>query len=332
MLKIGLIGFGAWVRSAHLPALQRDGRGRVVAVAAASEKTREYARSVLGEEIAVFESWDELLCKAQVDAVMVAVPDELHQAALTAALEAGVPVFYEPPVSHRREQIPVVLQKLLTAKQVTFAHIELCYHPIIARAAELIRGGEIGLLQSAVITLNANWGCTKESDICLLDRMSCWNVDVLNHIAGGLPERVMVLDGHGGSGRMQSASIGVYDYGGVWGIIKADLHRPDGVSIQIEITGSEGNIQLDYFTGVLRRQSLKHPEPVHETVLPLQPFADYPAVRETVTAFLDAVESGNREKGNARAVAALNLIGLAVEESKDTGNWAEVRKLENYSF
>lgn len=37
-IKIGLIGFGSWVRRAHLPALEYDGRAIITAAAAATEK------------------------------------------------------------------------------------------------------------------------------------------------------------------------------------------------------------------------------------------------------------------------------------------------------
>ncbi|MFR9232779.1 MAG: hypothetical protein ACLVLH_07075 [Eisenbergiella massiliensis] len=36
-IKIGLIGFGSWVRRAHLPALEYDGRAIITAAAAATE-------------------------------------------------------------------------------------------------------------------------------------------------------------------------------------------------------------------------------------------------------------------------------------------------------
>lgn len=154
--------------------------------------------------------------------------------------------------------------------------------------------------------------------------MSCWYVDMLNQIIGETPSRVLVLDGRGASGRMQPTSIGIYDYHGVWGILKMDVNRPDEVSIQVELSGSEGNATLDYFTGILTRQSRRNPERIDEEVFPLRPYADYPAVRETVSAFLDAVIHGDCSHGNAAKVAALNRVGLAAEASKDSGNWVTI--------
>lgn len=334
-LRIGLIGFGAWVQSAYLPALEHDGRAKVAAVTASSEKTRQRARQILGDETAVFGDYTEMLERARLDAVMIAVPDSVHQAALAAVLDAGIPVFYEPPVSHLRRQIPVVCGRLLKSEQVTFAHLELGRHPAVTRAANLVKDGAVGRLQTATVTLNAGWGCAEDSDLSLIGRMSCWYVDVLNRIVGAVPKRVLVLDGHGSPGRMQPAATGVYDYGGTWGFFKANVASRGELSITIEIEGDAGKIAIDYFSGTLRYQGILNaapgeaPSPVCEDCSPWKPYADYPAVHETVTAFLDAVVTGNASQGNVRDVAQLCLLGLAAEESKDSGTWAAVPTLES---
>lgn len=326
-LRIGLIGFGSWVRSAYLPALQYDGRAVITAVTAATESTRRKACEILGENAAVFDSYESLLSQAKVDAVMIAVPDSVHQTVLSAAIESGVAVFYEPPISHLRDQIPIMTDRLLAAPKVTFAHLELGYHPAVSRAAQLIKQNVIGSLHNVNITLHADWGVTENSDLCLMDRMTCWYVDVLNSIAGSVPKRVLTLDGHGSGGRMQSISAAIYDYDGVWGMFKANVSSPTGVSITIKINGSNGDIVIDYFTGELRYRSIDRPEWSVEDCRPQKPYADWPGVRETVSAFLDAVLSKDPGQGNAKTVAQLNMIGLAAEESKDTGNWAQTRVL-----
>ena len=324
---MGLIGFGSWVREAYLPALQYDGRAIVTAVTAATERTRRYAQEVLGDSVAVYDSYEDLLSQAKLDAVMIAVPDEAHQATLSAAIDSGIAVFYEPPISHLREQIPSMINHLVSAPQITFAHLELCFHPGIARIVQLVETGVIGLLQNVTVTLHANWGTTKNSDLCLMNRMSCWYVDVLNRIIGSVPKRVLVLDGYGGSGRMQAVSTGIYDYHGIWGVFRANVSSPEGVSITIDTVGSEGDICLDYFSGTLRYRSLLHTNWTTEHSSPLEPFADWPGVRETVSSFLDSVIRRESSLGNAENVAQLNLVGLAADRSKDTGCWENVESV-----
>ena len=323
-LRIGLIGFGSWVRAAYLPALNYDGRAVITAATAATEKTRRQILEVLGGNVTIFESYETLLSNAQIDAVMIAVPDNIHQTVLSAAIESGVAVFYEPPVSHLRDQIPVMINRLLAAPQVTFAHLELCFHPAVERAVDLIKDNVIGLLHNVNITLHADWGITENSDLCLMNRMSCWYADVLNSITGSIPKRVQILDGYGSCGRMQSISTAIYDYDGVWGIFRANVSSPQGLSLEIEINGSKGDIVIDYFTGELRYRSMSRPQWRAEYCCPQKPYADWPGVRETVSAFIISVISKEPGRGNANVVAQLNMIGLAAEESKDTGGWAQI--------
>jgi hypothetical protein len=161
-----------------------------------------------------------------------------------------------------------------------------------------------------------------------MNRMSCWYVDVLNRIMRSIPKRVLVLDGYGSSGRMQNQSIGIYDYNGIWGIFRANVNSPEGVSIMIEISGDKENIDFNYFTDELRYRTLEHPEWIVECVSPLKPCDDWPGVREAISSFLDSVISGDPIQENAKAVAQLNRIGLAADQSIDTKRWVEIEKMD----
>ncbi|SNS31232.1 Predicted dehydrogenase [Anaerovirgula multivorans] len=323
-IRVGLIGFGAWTRNAYLCALRYDGRAVVTAVTAATERTRKLAREILGNSATVYDNFELLLKRAEIDAVMIAVPDEAHQAVLSVAIDSGIPVFYEPPIAVKRDQIPIMLNSLLRAKQITYADLELGCHPMIYRAIELIENNMVGCLHNVTITLHAGWG-PSDSDLCLMNRMSCWYVDILNQIIGKIPKRVLVLDGYGNTGRMQAISTAVYDYDRIWGVFKANIYSQEDLSINIEISGDEGIIYLNYFTGEIRYRSIKDSYWIVEACPSLTPYADWPGVRESVSTFLDIISSGEASRGNAKKVAQLNIIGLAADESKDLGAWAEVQ-------
>lgn len=324
ILRIGLIGFGAFTRNAYLPALQYDERAEVTAVTAASEQTRQYAKELFGEKVTVYHSYETLLKHPELDAVMVAVPDRFHHSVLSDVVSAGIPVFYEPPIADTREEMLAMINCLLNSRQQTFADLELGYHPAIARTVQLISTGTIGALHKVTITLNSNWGANPQSDICLLNHMACWYVDVLNRIIGSIPSRVLVLDGYGNSGRKQTISTGIFDYSGIWGIINANISSPDSLLLHIEITGDKGEIFIDFLKGELCYRTNELPEWRKEDSSPLKPYADWPGVREAVSAFLDAVENSS-DYGNVDTVVKLNLIGLALEESKDLGTWITIK-------
>ncbi len=116
-IKIGIIGYGSWVKDAYIPALQRDDRAQIVGISARSDATIQSIRKDFGNRIEVYKGYEALLVSTKIEAVMIAVPDSVHAEAITAALASGKAVFYEPPIAHTRELIPKIIKKLLAAPQ-----------------------------------------------------------------------------------------------------------------------------------------------------------------------------------------------------------------------
>ena len=135
------------------------------------------------------------------------------------------------------------------------------------------------------------------------------------------------MDGYGTPGRRQSQSTGFYDYKGVWGEFKLNIDSAEALKIKIEITGSEGEIRINLLTGELSLRTKTSRDWETKYFPAIQPYADWPGMHESITAFLDAVESKKPGYANAKTVANLHLIGMAAEESKDTGQWANVSDL-----
>ena len=326
-MRVGLIGYGNWTQQAYVPALQRDGRAKIVAVAARTEVTRNRMRDELGKSVAVFDSALNLLEAKNLDAVMIAVPDAVHEEMLMAALDAGVAVCYEPPVAVKRDRIRPALARLLAAPQITHADMELGYIPAVVRSAEIIKSGVIGQPHTTSIRLQCNGGPWPDSDLCTIDHFTPWYVDVLNRILDSTPTRIVVLDGQGTPGRAQNHSIGHFDYNGTWGTFQANITSVIDVEITVEVSGEDGDLIVDLLTGEIRLRSRKNTDWVVENVLALQPHAVWPGMHECVSAFLDAIETGKPSAMNADVVARLHLIGLAAEASVDSGAWAQVERL-----
>ena len=92
-IRVGLAGYGNWAREAYTPILQGLNAVEVSAVAARSEKTRELARQAFGTATKTFATYDELLGAASIDAVLIALPNDLHSDAIQAAIASGKHVF-----------------------------------------------------------------------------------------------------------------------------------------------------------------------------------------------------------------------------------------------
>ena len=333
---------------AYVPALRRDGRARIVSAAAPSAATQERIRADLGPDVAVFASAAEQLSGPPVDAVFIAVPDSVHEEALSATLDAGVAIFYEPPLANVRQRIRPMLTRLLEARQVTHADLEIGFIPVFVEAARRVQSGILGPVRTARIHLQSNWGANPESDLCTLNHLAPWYVDALNRILGATPTRVLVLDGDGLPGRAQRRSQGHLDYGGVWGCVQVNLGSVVDLETTIEVSGDDGDLWVDIFSGELRQRTRQGSEWSSERVTAIEPRAGWPGMHECVTAFLDAIAGAPllgatpaspdvailREAlgagplaAEAPAVAQLHLIGLAAEASKDSGGWAEIEDI-----
>lgn len=326
-IRVGLIGYGAWVKTAYIPALRHDGRAQIVAISAKRESTMACIQQDFGNDVETYQRFEELLQSPTIDAVMVAVPDALHATIITSALHSGKAVFYEPPLAHTRERIPEVINTLVAAPQITHADLELACVPAVAQAARFIKDRVIGSVQTARIRLHANWGPDPNQDTNNINRLSVWYTHVLNVLLNSTPTRVLLLDGYGTAGRRQSHSTGVFDYDGIWGELTVNTDSVDALAIDVDIIGSEGEIRINLLTGVLEFRTKTNPGWNREELSAIQPYAAWPGMHESITAFLDAVSSGTPSFANADIVANLHLIGMATEESKDTGTWAEVRAI-----
>lgn len=326
-IKVGIIGYGSWVKDAYIPSLKRDGRAEIIAISARSEATLQLIRKDFGNGMEVYAGFEELLRSSKIEAVMIAVPDAVHAKAITAALDSGKAVFYEPPIAHTRTLVPVIIKKLLAASQITHADLELALVPSVSHASELIKNRIIGNVQSASIRLQSNWGSDPNQDINNIHRLSVWYIHVLNVLLGSNPKRVLIMDGYGTEGRRQSQSTGFFDYDGIWGELKVNIDSAEELTINIEVVGDDGDIHIDILTGKMKIRTLAKPAWVVHNLPAIQPYADWPGMHESVSSFLDAVESGIPSFANAKVVANLHLTGLASEESKETGTWAQVKEI-----
>ena len=332
-LHVGLIGYGGWTRTAYVPALQRDGRAEIMSAAAPSEATRQRIRAELGPDAAVFANAAELLNGPQVDAAFVAVSDSAHEEAIGAALDAGVPVFYEPPLANKRQRIRPMVKRLLAAPQVTHADLEIGFIPAFVEAVRRVRSGVLGQLRTVSVRLQCGWDANPEADLSTLNHIAPWYVDTLNRVVGGIPSRALILEGSGLPGRAQRQCQGIYDYDGVWGTVQVNLGGVIELETTVEANGDDGDIVVDLFSGALRQRTRENNEWSVEQIAESEPRAGWPGMNECVAAFLDAVAGETPAEtippADASSVAQLHLIGMAAEASIDSGGWSEIENVSD---
>ncbi len=99
IVRVGVLGAGAWARGAHLPGYLRDPRCRVVAIADTEiDRARDAAREC-GVPTATADA-RELIGRHDIDLIDVCTPSHTHFELAWAALEAGKHVLCEKPVAY----------------------------------------------------------------------------------------------------------------------------------------------------------------------------------------------------------------------------------------
>ncbi|MET0379564.1 MAG: Gfo/Idh/MocA family oxidoreductase [Spongiibacteraceae bacterium] len=119
-IRVGIIGASTdagWARFAHVPALQAlSDDYELVAVATTKQESAQRAAHAFGARLA-FDNAHALAQSPDVDLVVVSVKAPQHEAAVTAALEAGKNVLCEWPFGSNAEQA-ANMEKLARARGV----------------------------------------------------------------------------------------------------------------------------------------------------------------------------------------------------------------------
>jgi predicted dehydrogenase len=143
IVKVGVLGAGAWARSAHLPGYRRDPRCRVVAIADTEIDRARDAAQAFDIPTATADA-RELLDRADIDLVDVCTPSHTHFELAWAALEAGKHVLCEKPIAYDyhdtiRARDLAKRKGLKTKVGLTFR-----YSPAMRYMRELVADGCIG--------------------------------------------------------------------------------------------------------------------------------------------------------------------------------------------
>jgi len=147
ILRIGAFGAAAITPDALVKPARTERRAEVVAVAA---RDRDRAQAFATEHSipTVHGSYDELLADPDIDAVDNPLPNSLHAEWTIAALEAGKHVLCEKPFTNNADEAREVAAVAERTGQVVMEAFHYRYHPLMARAVEVARSGELGELRS----------------------------------------------------------------------------------------------------------------------------------------------------------------------------------------
>src|SRR4029079_13374613 len=143
IVRVGVLGAGAWARGAHLPGYRRDPRCTVVAIADTEIDRARQAAQEFGIADDVCDP-SELLRRDDIDVIDVCTPSHTHFELSWAALDAGKHVLCEKPVAYDYRDTLRAADLPRQKKMKTKVGFTFRYSPAVRYMRELVAGGFVG--------------------------------------------------------------------------------------------------------------------------------------------------------------------------------------------
>ncbi|MBP2328673.1 putative dehydrogenase [Kibdelosporangium banguiense] len=145
-VRIGLLGAARIAPRVVVGPAAAGARIDVVAVAARDvQRAEQFAAQ--HSISCVHDSYDELLADPGIDAVYNPLPNTLHGRWTLAAIKAGKHVLCEKPFAVNESEARTVATAAADAGVVVLEGLHHRYHPLLLRAEEIVRSGELGRLR-----------------------------------------------------------------------------------------------------------------------------------------------------------------------------------------
>ena len=321
-IRIGLIGLGSWPRQSYVSILAEEPGVEVRAVAARTSATRQVARELFGPSVELHGNYRDLLERSQVDTVMIGLPPRLSARAATAAVEADMHVWVEPPFVGDDD----TTRMLVTAsnrKKVFHADLELRYLPAVTALREMASGGGLGEVLRVRVELENDWatksGWEEPTEGSLVYTLGPWYIDLIDAFLGKVPERAIVVATHrGDSGAVEVGTASLEFPGGVLGKLALDLRSSPQLQLRLKVVGSDGEAEADLINGKHRhrRAGGEWVSGVADCVRPVRGFV---GAWESVRAFLSAIRDEGKTESGPAEYRRLQAALLALLKSEQEG-------------
>jgi len=143
-LKIGILG-GGGILGAHAPGFQAmTDCATVTAVAEPNPNQHGRLRKLFGPDIEIYPDYQDLLDKAEVDAVDILLPHDLHAPATVASAQAGKPVLVEKVMARSIKEC----DRMIHACEKAGVSLTVChdrrYSPQWMALKEVVDSGVLG--------------------------------------------------------------------------------------------------------------------------------------------------------------------------------------------
>lgn len=145
MLKIGLAGCGRVARVAHLPALAKIKGYEIVAIAEPISDNMAIGGRY-APKATKYNDFRRMLDRESLDAVVIGLPNSMHEEAASTAMQLGTHIYLEKPLSVDLASAQRVVAVWEQSDVVAMMGLNLQHNPTYKLARHLIQDGLLGKL------------------------------------------------------------------------------------------------------------------------------------------------------------------------------------------
>lgn len=253
-VRFGIAGLGSMGASHARQILNKQVPGAVLtAVADPFADVHQF-----GPEVKGFTSSEEMIASGEIDAILIVTPHYSHTSLGIAALEKGLHVLVEKPISVHKADAERLIAAHKDPKQVFAAMFNVRTYPCYQKLKELIDSGELGEIRRInwVITdwfrtfayyNSATWRATWEGEGGGVLLNQCpHNLDMIQWLFG-MPSTIRALCrfGHYHDIEVEDDVTAVLEYpNGATGVFIASTGESPGTN-RLEITAENGRVVLE---------------------------------------------------------------------------------------
>lgn len=193
-IKWGVIGTANIAKKQTIPAMQEAGNCELYAVAGRSlEKALQFQQEFGFEK--AYGSYEEMLADEAVEAVYIALPNNLHKEWTIKAAKAGKHILCEKPLSGTEADVKEMVEVCREQNVVFMEAFAYLHSPVISEVKKVMKSGEIGdvrFIESTFLTAGYtdNIRIRRETLGGSLYDLGCYNVSLALWLLEDMPKRV----------------------------------------------------------------------------------------------------------------------------------------------
>jgi len=156
-VRLGLVGTSWWAELAFLPALATHSHAQVAAICGRNQERANEVATRFGVPH-VYADYRAMIASGQIDAVIVATPDDLHYPITIAALDAGLHVLCEKPLALNAAHAQAMCERAEAAGVIHMVNFTWRLVPHLQHMRQLVAEGSIGRCLRAEFRFLGDYG------------------------------------------------------------------------------------------------------------------------------------------------------------------------------